>query len=61
MTGDMLDKDLMTQAREEEMQEFRRHNVYVKVPLEECWEKTGRDPIGTRLVDINKGDELHPE
>ena len=48
-------------AREEEMQEVKKHNLYDKVSLEECWDKTGKSPIGTRWVDINKGDKVHPE
>ena len=43
------------------MIKFRKHNVYTKVPLQECWEKTGVQPVGTRWVDVNKGDKLHPE
>ncbi len=27
----------------------------------ECWEQTGKAPIGVRWVDINKGDEINPE
>ena len=43
------------------MGEFRKHNVYTKTSLEECWRKTGKAPIGTRWIDINKGDEKTPE
>ena len=28
------------------------------MPLAECWKETGRAPISTRWVDINKGDAL---
>ena len=48
-------------ARAEEMEEVRKHEVYVKVPLSECYDKTGAPPIGTRWVDVNKGDTIHPE
>ena len=48
-------------AREEEMGEVRKHEVYEKVPIEECWERTGKAPIQTRWIDINKGDNVHPE
>ena len=34
--------------------------VYEKVPIEECWKETGKGPIAARWVDINKGDEAHP-
>ena len=35
--------------------------MYTKRPIKECHDKTGKDPIGTRWVDINKGDEKNPE
>ena len=48
-------------AREEETQEVRKHNLYDKVPIKECWGNTGRKPIGTGWVDVNKGDEVREE
>ena len=60
----MSDQDLNPQivriARQDEMNEFIDHHVYVKVSLEECFQNTGNKPIGCRWVDINKGDEKHP-
>ena len=35
--------------------------MYEKVPIEECWANTGKDPIGTRWVDVFKGDDANPE
>ena len=35
--------------------------MYIKVPIKECWDKTGKGPIKTRWLDINKGDNIHPE
>ena len=43
------------------MGEFAKHEVYKKVPIEDCWNATGAAPIGTRWVDVNKGDERNPE
>ena len=43
------------------MGEFAKHQVYEKVPTEECWRETGAAPIGTRWVDVNKGDDGKPE
>ena len=43
------------------MEEFKKHSVYIKVPLEECRRETGKEPIGTRWVDVNKGDRENPE
>ena len=31
------------------------------MPVSECWEKTGKAPIGIKWVDVNKGDEGNPE
>jgi len=53
LSGKRLDPKLVKKARMEEMKEFNKHNVYVKVPIEECWTNTGTDPIGTRSVDVN--------
>ena len=54
VSGERLDKEGAIKAREEEMQEFRKHNVYTKVPIEECWAQTGKEPIGTKWVDVKK-------
>ena len=44
-----------------EINEFRKHNVYVKVPIEECYQVTGKGPLGIRWIDINKGDDEYEE
>ena len=41
------------------MEESRKHQVYVKVPVEEAWQVTGKAPLGVRWVDVNKGDKVH--
>ena len=61
MTGKPLETHMVRTARQEEMDEVNKHRVYDKVPIEECWAKTGKAPIGTRWVDINKGDDVNPE
>jgi len=62
---DLSDKELnpklINKARAEEMREFAKQNVYEKVPIEECWANTGKDPIGTRWVDVSKSDDVDPE
>ena len=40
------------------MEQFKKHGVYEKVREEVCWAVTGKGPIGTRWIDINKGDEI---
>ena len=32
-----------------------------KVNVAECYDRTGKPPIGTKWVDVNKGDAIHPE
>ena len=41
MSGQRLDPGLVKEAREEEMMEFRKHGVYIKVPVKEWWDATG--------------------
>ena len=35
--------------------------MWTKVPISECYNNTGKAPIGTRWVDINKGDDNEPD
>ena len=56
-----MDKEGVIRARKKEMEELYKHEVYEKVPIKECWDMTGKAPIGTKWVDINKGDSVHPE
>ena len=55
-----LDSVKVFQARKEDLSEVHKHSVYKKVPITQCIERTGRKPIGTRWVDINKGDDENP-
>ena len=41
-----------------EMDEVHKHTVWIKVPIRECWDRTGKAPIKTRWLDINKGDKV---
>ena len=61
ISGKELNGELVRAARAEEMAEFRKHGVYRKVPISECLRVTGKPPIGTRWIDINKGDEENPD
>ena len=60
MSGEPLDPDKVRSARREEILYFRGMKVYIKVPKSECFENTGKAPIGVRWVDINKGDTTDP-
>ena len=48
-------------ARAEEMEEVRKHQVWMKVPVKECWDMSRKKPVATRWLDINKGDSVNPE
>ena len=61
MSGEPLDAKLASEARAEEIREIHRMRVYVKVSLEECLRETGKAPVGTRWVDVNKGDAENPK
>ena len=61
MSGKPLDSEMVRVARQEEMDVYKQHGVYEKVPISECVRVTGRQPIGSRWVDINKGDVAAPE
>ena len=58
--GARLKPELMRRARRDEIAYFKEMEVYEKVPIEECWKETGKGPIAARWVNINKGDEAHP-
>ena len=61
VSGAPLETSMVLEARKVEIKELYKHNVYTKVPISECFGETGKRPIGTRWVDVNKGDENHPE
>jgi hypothetical protein len=61
VTGEVLDFGEVNKARAEEMVEVKKHRVWSKVPIQECWDKTGKPPVKTRWLDISKGDKVHPE
>ena len=45
----------------QEMEEFKKNTVYVKVPIADCYAKTNKAPLGVRWIDINKGDGKEEE
>ena len=54
-------KELVEAARKVEMETFKKHGLYEKVPIEECWKETGKGPVGVKWVDTNMGDKEKPE
>jgi hypothetical protein len=61
VSGMILDTQRVKAARKEEIEGVNKHNVYTKVPIQECWDKTGQAPVSTKWVDINKGDIENPD
>ena len=43
------------------MQVFAEHEVYSYAPIEESRRVTGKEPNGSKWLDVNKGDEVNPE
>ena len=60
ISGEELNPAMVRLARKEEIKYFKDMKVYKKVPLSECLAATGKQPIGVRWVDINKGDVSNP-
>ena len=60
VSGAPLKAELVTKARRFEIEFFRKMGVYEKVPRAQAWAKR-QQVIGTRWIDINKGDEIHPD
>ena len=57
VTGEWLDPAAVMVARKEELEYVKGMKVYEYAAVSECWSSTGKAPIGTRWIDINKGDE----
>ena len=49
--------ELVYKGKQGEIKELERLEVFDKVPLDECWQNTGKPPITARWLDINKGDD----
>ena len=55
ITGNELDPEGVIEARRLELEFVDSWPVYEEVPVEQCWERTGKPPLGTKWVDVNKG------
>ena len=60
VSGNALESSKVREARLEEIQGLKDRGTYEKVPIEECHRVTGKGPIRTRFVDLNKGDHKTP-
>ena len=55
MSRQLLDQKKVDTARNEEMEFFRKYQVYVKVPINECWEVTGKPPTRHQVCGNQQG------
>ena len=53
--GVWLDPILVRKAREEEVQYVKKHEVYEKVPMSQCWKETVKNPYQDWLGGHEKG------
>ena len=60
VSGAQLDPKVVRGARQEEVEYIHKMNLYSKVPIKECYNKTNKGPISVRWIDINKGDADRP-
>ena len=56
LTGKELDGGKEKEARKDEMEFVIDLGVYEEAPIQKCIDRTGKKPIGTRWVDILKGE-----
>ena len=59
VNGKALNPAKVKNARKEEIGYYYKMKMYDKVPISECIARTGKQPIGVRWIDHNKGDDLH--
>ena len=61
ITGQPLRWELVQEARRKELDYFNAKKVWEKRRRAEALAVTGRQPISVRWVDVNKGDDDHPD
>ena len=60
VSGAFLDPKMVKKARADEIEYVRTMKLYTKVPISDCIAKTGKQPIATRWIDVNKQDATNP-
>jgi hypothetical protein len=60
ITNEELPANLTAEARAEELAFMDEWKVWDVVPLTECWKNTGKKPLQSKWVDVNKGDLKRP-
>ena len=59
-SGEILEQELVQMARKEELDFMEKFGVCEDATNEECFAETGRAPVGTKWVDVNKGTAENP-
>jgi hypothetical protein len=54
ISGEQLPSPLVQAARKEEMTFVKGIPVYKEVEVKECWDRTGKGPVSTKWVDVEK-------
>ena len=60
-TSEKLDAGRVREARREEIEFMKSIPLYEEVDRQEAWDRTGKAPISTRWVDINRGTAESPD
>ena len=60
VSGKPLETSKVEAARSEELDFAERYNLWTPVPIQEAWDVTGKGPIGSRWIDLDKGDLNKP-
>ena len=60
-TKQELSAPLVKAARRKELEHFESKGVWKKMAMQEAWKVSGRPPITVWWVDVNKGDDEHPD
>ncbi len=60
ITGAALPPELVRQARAEKIKFMLDWGVWERALTTDCWRETGKAPIGSKWVDVNKGDAAKP-
>ena len=59
--GEFLDAGLVAKAEKEEIQFMQDFGVGEECDVQDCWNNTGKPPISTKLVRVNKGSAAQPD
>ena len=55
-----MESNKVFEARQEEVKGLKGRHIYTNAPVQEYCDNTGKRPIRTPFVDLNKGDNLNP-